>query len=73
LVFYTTILLAGSELFGAENCQTPFTTEKVPKIFVKELARVTGIEVSVEETKISWNVQVDKKYEDCHPNRIFLR
>jgi hypothetical protein len=51
----------------------PFDTEDIPHIFSKEFARVMGIGVPANETRISWGVRADKPLDDyASPREYFL-
>jgi hypothetical protein len=63
--------------FGTFRCgklpDVSFATENIPPIIFQEFARVTGIEVPADETEISWDVCVEKLYEEyASPREYFL-
>jgi hypothetical protein len=62
--------------FGALRCgKIPgesFTQDEIPRMFEKELSRVTGIEVSQEDTYMSWNVDPEKSCGDYASTREFF-
>jgi hypothetical protein len=50
-----------------------FGKDEVPIMFGKELGRITGIFIELEETRIRWNVKSNKNYDDyADPRDFFL-
>jgi hypothetical protein len=62
---------------GTLRCGTlpdePFAQGEIPRLFEKELSRITGIEAPMDETYISWEVRADRHCSDYKsPREYFL-